>query len=164
MERRLPAADRARARPQHEPSARVSGNVGVCVRAPSVCVLGMHRWCASGSRRVQLGAPIIGLRVHGGAAREQRHRNRRVPVPSGPMERSGVMERRLPAAERAHPQTAARSSLRWIALVHIPQPARAVGACVACENGDRPPHPSGLFFAFTSAPCVSSASTAATCP
>jgi hypothetical protein len=62
-------------------------------------------------------APVLVIRVHVGAVREQRRHRRRVPGPSG------KTERRLPAAERARARPA----------------ARAVGACQwecarACVN------------------------------
>ena len=51
-------------------------------------------------------APVLVLRVHVGAVREQRRRHVRVPAVSG------VMERRPPAADRARAHTAARSRRR----------------------------------------------------
>jgi hypothetical protein len=81
-------------------------------------------------------APEVALRVHVGAAREQRRHHRRVPVASG------FMERRLPAAERARAHTAARAvgACKWV-RVGVRVPACACGRvcvsvraqeCVAC--------------------------------
>jgi hypothetical protein len=128
MERRVPAADRARAHAASaSPSARASGNgsafVGVraqacaCVtrapRGPSpvrvhACVCARKhpriRVCIRSSRSAA--APVIVLRVHVGAVCEQRRRHVRVPQVSGPM------ERRPPAADRAGACARARACAR----------------------------------------------------
>jgi hypothetical protein len=76
-------------------------NALVCVR---VCLCGCmsaaHAKCFPEQRPAA--SPVLVLRFHIGAMRQQRRNHRHVPLTSGPE------ERREPAVERARPHTAAR--------------------------------------------------------